>query len=255
MARILAGASGFAYKPWKGPVYPADLKDAELLRFYGERLPTVEINNTFYRMPKPALLENWAAEVPDGFRFTIKASRRITHIARLKDVADPVGYLLRSVATLGDKLGPLLFQLPPHLKADPDRLERFLDLLPERCLVAMEFRHGSWFEPAVIDILRARQVALCFVERDNAEGEEDPLEVPFEASAPFGYLRLRKNGYDDHELEAWIDRIRAQPWETAYVYFKHEDDGAAPNFAQRMMDRAKARGAGSGASAASPRPT
>jgi uncharacterized protein YecE (DUF72 family) len=232
---ILAGASGYAYRPWKGPFYPDDLKDPEMLRFYGERLGTVEINNTFYRMPKRAVLEHWAGEVPEGFRFAIKASRRITHHARLKEVDEPLSFLLRNVEALGDKMGPLLFQLPPHLKADPERLQRFLDLLPEGREVAMEFRHDSWFEPPVVGMLRARRVALCFVERENAEGEDDPLEVPFEATGGFGYLRLRKDDYTDGELTGWLDRIRAQPWTTAYVYFKHEDEGAAPKLALRLM--------------------
>lgn len=237
-ARIFAGASGYAYKPWKGPFYPADLKDKDMLRFYGERLGTVEINNTFYRMPKREVLEGWAAEVPDGFRFAIKASRRITHQGRLKEVDDPLGFLLRNVEVLGEKCGPLLFQLPPYLRADTDRLRRFLDLLPEGREVAMEFRHASWFEPEILDILGARKVALCFVERENAEGEDEPLEVPFEATAPFGYLRLRKDEYSEEELRGWTDRIAAQPWSSAYVYFKHEDEGAAPKLALRLIDAA-----------------
>ena len=236
--RILAGASGYAYKPWKGPFYPEKLKDADMLRFYGERLKTVEINNTFYRMPKRSVLEGWAEEVPDDFRFAIKASRRITHLSRLKEVDEPLGYLVGNLAALGEKWGPLLFQLPPYLRADADRLQRFLDLLPADHPVAMEFRHASWFEPSVVDALRARGVALCFVERENAEGEEDALEVPFEPTASFGYLRLRKDDYTDDELKGWVARIRAEDWETAYVFFKHEDEGAAPKLALRLMELA-----------------
>lgn len=237
---ILAGASGYAYKPWKGPFYPPDLKDADMLRFYGERLATVEINNTFYRMPKREVLERWAGDVPDGFRFAIKASRRITHMARLKEVEEPLGFLLGNVAVLGDKAGPLLFQLPPHLKADAERLRRFVDLLPAEREVAMEFRHPSWFEPAITDILRTHGIALCFVERENAEGESDPLDVPFEPTGRIGYLRLRKDAYTDQELASWALRLRAQPWERAYVYFKHEDEGAAPAFARRLQQAASA---------------
>ena len=240
MVRVIAGASGWAYKPWKGPFYPADLKDPEMLRFYGERLPTVEVNNTFYRMPKRTVLESWAAEVPDGFRFTIKASRRITHIKRLKEVDEPLEFLLRNVEVLGDKCGPLLFQLPPYLKADPDRLERFFDQVPEGRQIAMEFRHPSWFEPALLEVLRTRRSALCFVERDDPEGEDEPLEVPFDATAGFGYLRLRKSDYSDDELRGWLERIRAQPWDVAYVYFKHEDEGVAPKLARRLMELAAA---------------
>lgn len=235
---VLAGASGYAYRPWKGPFYPADLKDKEMLRFYGERLRTVEINNTFYRMPKREVLEAWAAEVPDDFLFAIKASRRITHLSRLKGVDDPLSFLLENVGVLGERMGPLLFQLPPHLKADLDRLQRFFDLLPEGRQVAMEFRHPSWFEPPLVDMLRGRGVALCFVERENSEGEDVPLEVPFEPTGGFGYLRLRKDDYADDELRGWLDRIRAQPWTAAYVYFKHEDEGAAPKLALRLMELA-----------------
>ena len=235
---IRAGASGFAYKPWKGPFYPADLKDAEMLRYYGERLPAVEINNTFYRIPKRTVLEAWAAEVPAGFHFAFKASRRITHMKRLKECEEPLSYLLTNLATLGPRLGPLLFQLPPNLKADLDRLNRFMDLLPEGGRTAFEFRHPSWFEPPVIDALRARGIPLCFVERENAEGDDEALEVPFVATGDYGFLRLRKDDYTDDELTAWLARIRAEPWSDAYVFFKHEDSGVAPRVAARFLELA-----------------
>ena len=169
--RLFAGASGFSYKPWKGPFYPADLPDAEMLGYYAARLPAVEINNTFYRLPKATVLEDWAAQTPDGFRFVLKASRRITHIQRLKDVGELVAYLFKTAGTLGAKLGPLLFQLPPHLKKDLDRLRAFLDLVPADRRVALEFRNASWFEDDVFEALRAHDAALCVAETEPDDKE------------------------------------------------------------------------------------
>ena len=163
--RLFAGASGFSYKPWKGPFYPADLPDAEMLGYYAARLPAVEINNTFYRLPKAKMLEDWAGQTPDGFRFVLKASRRITHIQRLKDVGELLGYLFETAGALGPKLGRL-FQLPPHLKKDLDRLGTFLDLVPPERRVALEFRNASWFEDDVFEALRAHDAALCVAETE-----------------------------------------------------------------------------------------
>jgi uncharacterized protein YecE (DUF72 family) len=234
--RLFAGSSGFSYKPWKGPFYPVDLPDSEMLAYYAERLPAVEINNTFYRLPKVQLLEDWAAQTPDGFRFVLKASRRITHIQRLKDAGELLDYLFMTAATLGPKLGPFLFQLPPHLKKDTDRLRVFLDLVPADRKVALEFRNGSWFEDEVFDALRAHDAALCVAETepDDKEGTKEP--VPLVATASWGYLRLRRADYTDADLEAWTTRIRNQGWSEAYAFFKHEDDGTAPVFAQRFME-------------------
>jgi uncharacterized protein YecE (DUF72 family) len=233
--RLFAGASGFAYKPWKGPFYPADLKDAAMLAYYAARLPAVEINNTFYRLPKAKLLEDWAAETPAGFRFCLKASRRITHIQRLKEVGELVDYLFKTAGALGPKLGPLLFQLPPHLKKDLDRLRAFLDLVPADRKVALEFRNASWFEDDVFEALRAHDAALCVAETepDDKEGGKEP---PLVATASFGYLRLRRDDYTDVDLAAWAARIASQGWSEAYVFFKHEDEGAAPKLALRLME-------------------
>jgi uncharacterized protein YecE (DUF72 family) len=239
--RLFAGASGFAYKPWKGPFYPADLKDAEMLAYYAARLPAVEINNTFYRLPKTKLLEGWAAETPDGFRFVLKASRRITHMQRLKEVGELVGYLFETAGTLGPKLGPLLFQLPPHMKKDLERLQRFLALVPADRKVALEFRNASWFEDGVFDALRAHDAALCIAETEPADKEGGGLEVPLAATASWGYLRLRKAAYSDAELQRWLEQMRGQGWSEAYVFFKHEDDGTAPKFAQRLLEVAGAQ--------------
>jgi uncharacterized protein YecE (DUF72 family) len=228
--RLLAGSSGFAYKPWKGPFYPADLPDGEMLAWYAARLPAVEINNTFYRMPRRTMLEDWAAKTPDGFRFVLKASRRITHMARLKDCKDSVDYLFNAAAALGDRLGPVFFQLPPYLKKDVALLEDFLAILPPGRPVALEVRSSTWHDDRVYETLRSRDVALCLAERD-----EEGKSTPFVATAGFGYLRLRRESYSDADLEAWIARIAAQPWPLAYVFFKHEDEAAAPRTAQRLL--------------------
>ena len=228
--RLLAGSSGYAYKPWKGPFYPADLPDSGMLSFYASRLPTVEINNTFYRLPKRALLEGWAEKTPDGFRFVLKASRRITHMARLKDCGETVGYLFETASALGEKLGRVFFQLPPYLKKDLALLEDFLAILPEGRKAALEVRSSSWFDDDVYEALRRRDVALCIAERDEKE-----KDTPFSATASFGYLRLRREHYGDAELDAWAARIKEQPWSEAYVFFKHEDEAAAPKTALRLL--------------------
>lgn len=228
--RVLTGTSGFSYKEWKGSFYPEDLPADAMLRYYAERLPAVEINNTFYRMPKAELLAGWAEEVPDGFRFVLKASQRITHFKRLKDVSEEVGYFLRVAATLGDRLGPILFQLPPNLKKDLPRLSEFLELLPAATRAALEFRHASWFEDDVFEALRARGAALCVA-------EDEELAAPLVATAGWGYLRLRRPDYGDAEVQSWADRVRAQSWEEAYVFFKHEDAGTGPRLATQMLSR------------------
>ena len=233
--RLFAGASGFAYKPWKGPFYPVDLPDTEMLAYYAARLPAVEINNTFYRLPKAKLLEDWGAQTPDGFRFVLKASRRITHMQRLKDVGELLQYLFQTAGTLGSKLGPFLFQLPPHLKKDLDRLRTFLDLVPPDRRIALEFRNASWFEDDVFEALRAHDAALCVAETEPDDKEESSERVPLVATASWGYLRLRRENYGDADLAAWAERIRSQAWSEAYVFFKHEDDGTAQRFALRLM--------------------
>ncbi|MCB9896729.1 MAG: DUF72 domain-containing protein [Planctomycetes bacterium] len=228
--RLHVGTSGYSYKEWRGVFYPLELPPAQMLTFYAHRFSTVEINNTFYRMPKRSVIEEWAREVPDDFRFVIKASRRITHIKRLKDVGEEVGYLLDAVAGLGDKLGLLLFQLPPNMKRDDARLDAFLDLLPETTGAALEVRHESWLDDEVHARLRAHGLAL--VAADVDEG----LVVPLVKTAPFAYLRLRKNEYDDAELIAWRDRLAAGGFDEAWVFFKHEDEGKGPELARAMLD-------------------
>lgn len=226
---LRAGTSGWSYDAWKGPFYPEDLASREMLAFYAARLPAVEVNNTFYRMPKPAVLEGWAAAAPAGFRFALKASRRITHLKRLRDVAEETAYFVASAAALGPRLGALLFQLPPNLKLDLERLDTFLALLPEGTRAAFEFRHPSWEDDAVRERLRARGFALVL-----ADVEDAPAPA-FAATAPWAYLRLRRPGYAPGELAAWLDRLRSADLGEAFVFFKHEDEGAAPRLAAELL--------------------
>jgi uncharacterized protein YecE (DUF72 family) len=228
--RVLTGTSGFSYKAWKGPFYPEDLKNDAMLAYYSARLRAVEMNNTFYRLPKATTVEKWAATVPDGFEFSLKASRRITHVKRLKEeVADTVDYLLSTARSMGDKLGPILFQLPPNAKVNRERLARFLKLLPADIKAAFEFRHESWFDETVFDLLRDHGAALCIADM----GENEPAMV---ATADWGYLRLRREGYGDEALAVWVERIHAQPWKNAYVFFKHEEAGAGPRLATQLAE-------------------
>ncbi len=228
--RVLAGTSGFSYKEWKGSFYPEDLPAEEMLSFYAARLPAVEINNTFYRMPKPTLLASWAEQVSPQFRFVLKASQRITHHKRLKEAGSEVAYFFQTAATLGERLGPALFQLPPNLKKDLPRLEAFLAVLPEGARAAFEFRHASWFEDDVVEALRARGAALCVA-------EDEELATPLVATAGWGYLRLRRQDYDDAAVAAWAEKVRAQSWDEVYVFFKHEDAGSGPRLAAEFLRR------------------
>ena len=227
--RVLIGTSGYSYAEWKGNFYPEKLAAKDMLRFYAERFPTVEINNTFYRMPKDSLLQGWADQVPESFRFVIKASQRITHVQRLKECGELLTYLFRVTSTLGPRLGPLLFQLPPNFKKDVPRLESFFDEMPERRRVAVEFRHASWFDDEVYEALRGRGAALCV-----ADTGEEPA-APLVATTDWGYLRLRREDFGDRELRDWARRIREQPWSEAYVFLKHEEEGKGPKLAARLM--------------------
>lgn len=229
--RILSGTSGWQYKEWKGSFYPDTMPTDGMLAYYADRFGAVEVNNTFYRMPRESVLRGWAESVPEDFTFVLKASQRITHFARLRDEAvDPLGYLLRAAAFLGDRLGPLLFQLPPNLKKDVPRLSSFLSHLPPGTRAAFEFRHPSWLEnDDVFEALRAHDVALCV---SNTNEQETPLH----ATATYGYFRLRKEAYEEGELESWAERIQAQPWTDAYVFFKHEDEGTGPKLAARFSE-------------------
>jgi uncharacterized protein YecE (DUF72 family) len=227
--RLLAGASGYSFKEWKGMFYPDDMKPEGMLAWYSARLPTVEINNTFYQMPKAAVLESWSKSTPDAFRFAIKASRRITHLSRLKadTAADSVVFLYKNLATLGEKRGPVLFQLPPFLKKDLSRLQEFLAILPPDHRAAFEFRNDSWFADDVYDALKGAGAALCLSER------EDNAPPPLVETASWGYVRLRLETYSDVELRRWAEVLAARPWREVYVYFMHEP--TAPAYARSLM--------------------
>lgn len=229
--RLIVGTSGFSYPEWRGTFYPEKLPESSMLRVYAERLPSVEINNTFYRMPQRAVLDGWAQKVPDSFRFALKAPRRITHIGKLKNVNDALEYFVTTAQALGDKLGPLLFQLPPTFRKDETLLDEFLTLCPAGIRVAFEFRHASWFEDSVYARLSERGVALCATEVDPDEG----IDSPFVKTAAFTYVRLRRAAYDESSLAGALDRVRALPVDEAFVYFKHEVLG--PSYAQSLMSK------------------
>ncbi len=227
--KLWAGASGYAFKEWIGGFYPEKIQAEAMLAWYAERLPSVEINNTFYRMPKADVLERWAQATPEAFRFSIKASKRITHGARLDAdaAAEAVAYLYKNLAALGAKRGPVLFQLPPFLKKDTARLQAFLQLLPEGHLAAFEFRHDSWFDDDVYALLKTAGAALCLSER------EDIAAPPLVETAPWGYVRLRLENYSDADLAAWAARLAATQWQQVHVYFMHEP--TAPGYAAALL--------------------
>lgn len=221
--KLNAGTSGYAFKEWKGSFYPQDLKDDAMLGYYASKFRTVEINNTFYRLPKEGVLQAWAAQVPEPFTFAIKASQRITHHARLKpEGASAVEFLLKNTSALAGRLGPILFQLPPNLKKDVERLRAFLDTLPADRRYTIEFRHESWFDDEVFDALRARDIPMCIVEQPD-------FASPVVSTASWGYVRLHRFDYDDAMMAEWVKRLAAQPWSEAYVYFKHDEGiGSGP---------------------------
>jgi uncharacterized protein YecE (DUF72 family) len=234
--QMLAGTSGYSYKEWLGHFYPEKLPASAMLRYYAERFPTVEINNTFYRMPSESMLARWSEEVPENFSFTLKAPRRITHEKHLRDAESDVAEFLRRAAVLGEKLGVLLFQLPPYLRKDLHRLREFLGMLPSEKRLALEFRHLSWQDEEVYEVLRARAAMLCVT--DTEEGE-----TPFASTSDSVYIRLRRTHYDDGDLRTWVERIAAQPLARAYVYFMHEDEALGTRFAQRLNELWRAEGA------------
>jgi uncharacterized protein YecE (DUF72 family) len=217
---IRVGTSGYAYKEWRGSFYPEKLKPAQMLGYYAERFSAVEINNTFYKLPERQTLERWGEQVPAGFVFVLKASQRITHRHRLApESKQTLDYLLDTAAALGDRLGPILFQTPPFLKKDAARLRAFLDLLPRDRRFAFEFRHESWRDDETHEALRARNAALVCADTE----ESGAFGAPIVPTADWGYLRLRRSGYDEAALAPWAARIRAQPWQQAFVFFKHEE--------------------------------
>lgn len=229
---LYIGTSGYSYPKWKGKFYPQYLPGKEMLHYYGENFRSVESNSTFRKMPKPEDLKRWAADVPKDFQFALKAPQGITHIKRLKDSKELVSHLFKVAAALKKRLGPVLFQLPPNFKKDAERLSDFLDVLPARSRAAFEFRHESWFDDDIFKLLKKNKVALCIAE---AEGE---LEVPFVATADWGYLRLRREDYSDADLKAWVKKVQKQAWSDAFIYFRHEDTAKGPKFAKRFLELA-----------------
>jgi len=231
--KLHVGTSGYSYKEWKGNFYPEDLPAKEMLSYYSRRLPAVEINNTFYRLPQASMIENWRAQVPDEFRFSIKATQRITHIKRLNNVVEETKYLLDTSGLLGERLGVVLFQLPPNMKKDSGRLKSFLELLPSDARAAFEFRHESWFDDETFDLLRKKDRALVVSDTD-----EKPLSEII-GTAGWGYLRLRRTSYNENDLDDWMKRVKDQKWKDAFVFFKHEDEGVGPKLAARFLELAQ----------------
>ena len=230
--QIRTGTSGFAYKEWKGVFYPEDLPADRFLEYYAQRFRACEINNTFYRMPNPETLHGWSAEVPASFQFVLKASRQITHSKRLKDCAEPVAVLAERARTLGDQLGAILFQTPPNLKKDTERLKTFLGVIPADIRAAFEFRHESWHDDDAVDALRDAGQALAIADTED-------LTAPRVATADWGYLRLRRVEYTDDEVRDWASWTTAQPWSDAYAFFKHEDAATGPRLAARFAELAQ----------------
>jgi uncharacterized protein YecE (DUF72 family) len=229
---IWVGTSGYNYPEWKGSFYPADLPATKMLGYYAARFPTVEINYTFYRLPNEKLVAGWAAGTPSPYKLTLKAPKRITHDKRLRDTGDLLRAFCSVADTLGDKLGVLLFQLAPNFKQDLDLFDAFLADLPPGAKAAFEFRHPSWFDEALYERLRARNLALCIADSEK-------LSTPVVPTATYGYFRLRDEGYTDADIDRWAEVIRAHGdrWQDTFVYFKHEEEGKGPEFASLLMRR------------------
>lgn len=232
---IYAGTSGFGYKEWKGKFYPEKISPGEMLRFYADRFNSVEINNTFYRMPSPAVLASWSEQVPGSFVFALKAPQVITHIKRLKHVDQETSYFFKTVSVFGEKLGPILFQFPKSFKVDPLALEDFLDLIPDDRKCAFEFRGESRLDKRIHEPLRAKGCSLCMADTDD-----DPLQDII-STARWGYLRLRRSDYSDADLARWTERISSEQWQQVFVFFKHEEGAKGPKMAKRFREIFDAR--------------
>ncbi|HET9752595.1 MAG TPA: DUF72 domain-containing protein [Myxococcales bacterium] len=228
---VHVGTSGYNYDAWRGSFYPEDLSAKKMLSYYAGQFDTVEINYSFYRKPTAKILQGWAAQVPEGFRFALKAWQRITHQKRLRETEELVSSFAEAARELGPRLAPVLYQLPPNLKADLPLLRDFLDQLPRDLKAAFEFRHQSWFSEPAYAALRDAGAALCIAESDE-------LATPPERTAEFGYLRLRRLDYDEPALRRWAEVVRGYPGE-AFVYFKHEDEARGPAFARQFLPLVK----------------
>ena len=227
---IWIGTSGFQYAEWKGTFYPEYLAASKMLPFYAERLATTEINYTFRRIPSATTIENWKKLTPEKFRFALKASQRITHFAKLRDCQDTLAYFFGIISQLGDRLGPVLFQLPPNFKKDADVLGSFLRELPAM-RAAFEFRHESWLDEEIFTLLRERNVALCLADTEK-------LAAPTVVTADYGYLRLRREHYTSDDVARWAQFVRENEanWQDAFIYFKHEEAGIGPKLAAQMKE-------------------
>lgn len=229
---LLVGTSGYSYKEWKGSFYPEKIPAKEMLSYYSERLSTVEINNTFYRMPQKSMLETWKEQVSKDFRFSLKAPQRVTHFKRLKEVEQETNYFLETASVLEDQLGVVLYQLPPNMKKDIERLKNFVTSLPAQPRSAFEFRHPTWFDDDVLEVLRSRNQALCISDTDDL-----PV-THIDKTADWGYLRLRRVNYSEEDLKKWLDQIGAQQWNETFAFFKHEDEGTGPKLAAQFLQLA-----------------
>jgi len=229
---IYVGTSGYSYKEWRGKFYPEKLPATEMLRYYSEHFQAVELNNTFYRTPKPNMVESWKAQVPENFRFSIKASQGITHFRRLKDAAYPTRLMLETISALGDRLGVVLFRLPSDMKKDLERLKTFLQQLPRDTPAAFDFRNSTWFDDDVLDLLRSENRVLV------VSDTEDLPTTYMEKTANWGYLRLRRVRYTKSELKKWIKWMETQQWKDTYVFFRHEDEGTGPKLAAQFIELA-----------------
>jgi uncharacterized protein YecE (DUF72 family) len=226
---LWTGTSGFSYDEWRPTFYPAEVKKAGMLSFYASRLPAVELNNTFYRMPSPALTGKWAAEVPEGFRFALKASQRITWTQKLRDCEELLERLFTATSALGDKLGCVFYQLPKWVRKDVPLLRDFLARQRPGVPIAFEFAHASWLEDDAIQALAERDAAVVLSDKDDAE---TPALID---TGTWGYLRLRRAEYGDDDLRRWHERIAERSWQQCFLFFKHEDSCAGPALAQRFV--------------------
>jgi uncharacterized protein YecE (DUF72 family) len=226
---IWIGTSGFQYKEWKGKFYPEKISPPKMLSFYASKFSTTEINYTFKRIPTEKTLENWVSQTPEEFRFALKAPEKITHYQRLAGSEETLHYFWAVARTLGEKLGPILFQLPPFLKKDLPLLENFLAIVPPEMKAAFEFRHESWFSEEIFAALKNHNAALCIADSEK-------LSTPVVMTSDFGYFRLRDQ-YDKFALEKWAKIISDQQksLEEIFVYFKHEESGSGPEFAVQLM--------------------
>jgi uncharacterized protein YecE (DUF72 family) len=227
---LYVGTSGYSYKEWKGSFYPETIPAKDMFSYYASRLQAVELNNTFYRMPQPSMIENWKAQVPENFRFSVKAPQVITHFRRLKDAGPQTRQLLKTVSALEERLGAVIFRLPENMKKDLKRLETFVKDLPADTPAVFDFRHPTWFDDEVYALLRSHNRVLCV-----SDIEELP-ESYTHKTADWGYVRLRRVRYTKADLIKWNKRIKAQVWKNTYVFFKHEDEGTGPKLAARFLD-------------------